>query len=234
MNATGELLLIIGLTALAGTIIGWCLRSFSARGAAKNVVRDNTDRGPAARGNNVRGDVARDRNREDAAHDVRRLRQTLGDREQELKETKSALKQATTKDGQSESSNRAQVAEINQLKKDLAATQKSLHANKSEFASHLTKSQNDQKALQNELSKFKSGGSANSERISEANETISALRGAVRENDKVIESLRARVKETDSTVENLRTQLTSAESGRKEVQTVSLDYEQKPRHQKSA
>ena len=226
MNATGELLLIIGLTALACTIIGWCLRSLFTRGAVKNVVSNNTDRGPTERSSSVRGD-ARDHKSESAAHDVRRLRQQLGDREQELRETKSALKQATSKDDQSESGNRAQVAEINQLKKELATTQKSLHANKSEFASYLTKSQNDKNDLQNELSKFKSGGSANSERITEANETISALRGAVRENDKVIESLRARVKETDSTVENLRTQFTSAETGRKEVQTVSLEYDRK-------
>jgi len=102
MNATGELVFIIGLTALAGAIIGWCLRSFSSRSAGKEVNRKTT----------APGNLPRDRDDRDmprADHDVRRIRQTLGDTERELADTKAALKRANSKDNQIESSNRAQV-----------------------------------------------------------------------------------------------------------------------------
>ena len=208
MNIIGELAFILGLTAIAGAIIGWCIKSFTG-GSVKEV----------------RQHFARDM--DDAVEDARHLRHSLDKKKQELRETKEQLSLLRRKDSSAESGIRSQVGEINDLKKDLAESKKALLENQTEFNTFRNEKQDEHNQLRKELSKFSAGGSANAERLTEANETIAALRSAARENDKVIASLRARVKEADTGVENLRSQLKTSESGRNKVETVSLQYDQK-------
>ena len=208
MNIIGELAVILGLTAIAGVIIGWCIKSFTG-GSVKEV----------------RQHFARDI--DNAVEDANHLRRSLDNKKHELRETKEQLSQLQRKDSSAESGLRTQVGEINDLKKDLAESKKALLENQSEFNTFRNEKQDEHNQLRKELSKYSAGGSANSERLTEANETIGALRSAARENDKVIASLRARVKEADTGVENLRSQLKTSESGRNEVEIVSLKYDQK-------
>jgi len=208
MNVTGELASLIGLAALAGVIIGWCVRNFFG-GSAK------TDRQHFAH------DI------DEAVKDAKHLRRVLDKKDDELKDTKATLQNLRRKDGSQESDTRVQVKEINDLKQKLATAKKTLLDNQAEFNTYRTGAEKDQTKLRSELSKYTAGGSASTERLNEANETVSALRSAVRENDKVIDSLRARVKEADGTVENLRSQLTTSESGRNQIANASLAHDKK-------
>ncbi len=208
MNVMGELASIMGLTAIAGAIIGWCLKTFFPGKTVKKV----------------RQHVARDI--DDAVKDASHLRRNLDKKDQELRDTRKQLQGLLQKETTTDvPSNRAQVTEINDLKREIATVKNSLKNNQSEFNTYRTKSEAEKSELRKELNKFSAGGSANSERLTEANETVAALRSAVRENDKVIESLRARVKEGDTTVESLRGQLKTAESGRDDIRSVTLNYD---------
>ena len=64
MNIIGELAFILGLTAIAGAIIGWCIKSFTV-GSVKEV----------------RQHFARDM--DDAVEDARHLRHSLDKKKQE-------------------------------------------------------------------------------------------------------------------------------------------------------
>ena len=208
MNVMGELASLVGLSALAGVIIGWCIRNFF--GGSDKKVRQH---------------YARDM--DEAAKDAKHLRRALDSKDNELQDTKATLRNLRFKDGSTESDTRVQVKEINELKQELATAKKTLLDNQSEFNTYRTEAKKDQTRLRSELSKYTAGGSASTERLNEATETVSALRSAVRENDKVIDSLRARVKEADTTVENLRSQLTTSESGRNQIENASLEYDKK-------
>jgi len=173
MNVMGELVSLVGLAALAGIIIGWCIRNFF--GGSEKRVRQH-----------FAHDI------DEAVKDAQHLRRTLDSKNDELRDTKTKLQQLRRKGGGSEIDTRIQVAEINELKKDLATSRKTLMDNQAEFSTYRTKSEKDQSELRKELSKYTAGGAASTERLTEANETIGALRSAVRENDKVIDSLRNR------------------------------------------
>ena len=208
MNVMGEIASLVGLSALAGVIIGWCVRNFfggSDKSARKHYAHDI----------------------DEAVKDSQHLRRVLDRKDRELQEAKTTLSNLRRKDSTVEADTRVQVKEINDLKNQLATTKKTLLDNQSEFNSYRTGAEKDQTKLRSELSKYTAGGSASTERLNEANETVSALRSAVRENDKVIDSLRARVKEADGTVENLRKQLTTSESGRNQFENASLDNDKK-------
>ena len=185
MNVMGEVVSMVGLSAVAGTIIGWCIRNFF--GGSEKSTRQH---------------FARDL--EEASKDTKLLRSNLDKKNAELHSVKNQLQLLRSKDDSTSTSTRAQVTEISELKNQLAAAKKALHNNQSEFNAYRTDTQKEQSELRHELAKFSSGGVASPERLNDANETISALRSAVRENDKVIDSLRARVKEADDSVENLR------------------------------
>jgi len=208
MNVMGELASLLGLSALAGVIIGWCIRNFFG-GSAK------TNRQYAAR------------DADEAVKDARHLRRVLNEKENELQDTKSTLQNLRRKDDSAVSDTRVHVKEINDLKEELATTKKTLLDNQTEFNTYRTETKKDQTELRSELAKYTAGGSSSTERLNEATETVSALRSAVRENDKVIDSLRARVKEADGTVENLRNQLKTSESGRNQIENTSLEYDKK-------
>lgn len=204
----GELYSMLGLSAVAGIIIGWCIRNFS--GGSEKKARQHFAR-----------DV------DESIKDANHLRRTLAAKDQELHEAKSALQQLRRQGSSSESDSRVHVTEINSLKNQLAASQRTLQNNQAEFNNYRNETQKEQSELRNELAKYTKGGVSSPERLNEANETIAALRSAVRENDKVIDSLRARVKEGDSTVENLRSQLKTSESVRSKDQSVTLEYDKK-------
>ena len=72
MNVMGELASLLGLSALAGVIIGWCIRNFFG-GSAK------TKRQYAAR------------DADEAVKDARHLRRVLNNKENELQDTKATL-----------------------------------------------------------------------------------------------------------------------------------------------
>lgn len=208
MNFMGEVFSMLGLSAFAGVIIGWCIRNFfggSEKSARQHFARDI----------------------DEAVQDANHLRATLDSKQEELHQARHELQQMRRSGSSSESETRVQVAEINSLKNQLAASKKTLHNNQSEFNTFRTEAQKEQTELRNELAKYTNAGAASPERLNEANETIAALRSAVRENDKVIDSLRARVKEADSSVENLRNQLKSSESVRSKTQNVTLEYDRK-------
>ncbi len=209
MNVMGELASLLGLTAIGSAIIGWCIRSFTAGGTEKKV----------------RQNLARDM--DDAIKDAKHLRLSLHNKDNELKDLRSELQRMQRKDSSTDAGNRSQVGEINELKKKLAASKKTLLDNQTEFNSFRTEAQKEESALKAKLANFTNSSSANSDRLHEANETVAALRSAGRENDKVIDSLRARVKEADSTVENLRNQLKSSESGLSKARTVTTEHDKK-------
>ena len=79
MNVMGELASLLGLSALAGVIIGWCIRNFFG-GSAK------TKRQYAAR------------DADEAVKDARHLRRVLNEKENELQDTKSTLQNLRRKD----------------------------------------------------------------------------------------------------------------------------------------
>ena len=145
-SVTGELASLIGLAALAGVIIGWCIRNFFG-GSAKQ------DRQHFAR------DI------DEAVKDAKHLRRVLDKKDTELQDTKATLQNLRRKDGSQESDTRVQVKEINDLKRELATAKKTLLDNQSEFNTYRTSAEKDQTKLRSELSKYTAGGSASTERL---------------------------------------------------------------------
>jgi len=94
MNVMGELASLVGLAALAGVIIGWCIRNFF--GGSDKKVRQH-----------FAHDI------DEAVKDAKHLRRSLDSKENELQDTKAALQNLRRKDGSAESDTRLQVKEIN-------------------------------------------------------------------------------------------------------------------------
>ncbi len=196
----GEIAALLAITALAGILIGWCIKGlFAGRGV--RVVREQVARSV-----------------DDAAADVRQLQGTLKQKDSQLRDATLELQQLRGRDVSLKAGNSTQIEEINKLKSELATSRQTLERNRVEFNDFRNEKQTEMEALSSRLSSFQAGGPVHDERIKESSETISALRTAIRENDKVIDSLRARVKEGDSSVENLRNQLKNAESSAEQLQ----------------
>ncbi len=198
----GEMIIGLALAALAGMVIGWCIKSLFT-GRTEQKVREH---------------VARDV--DEAAADVQQMQSALQKKETELRELTVELQQLRGRDASLKAGNSTQIQEINALKQELSESRQSLDRNRAEFNAFRNEKQTETQALTSKLSSFQAGGPVYDERIKEANETITALRTAVQENDKIIDSLRARVKEGDQSVENLRNQLKTAESTTREIQAA--------------
>ena len=105
MNVMGEVVSMVGLSAVAGTIIGWCIRNFF--GGSEKSTRQH---------------FARDL--EEASKDTKLLRSNLDKKNAELHSVKNQLQLLRSKDDSTSTSTRAQVTEINELKNQLAAAKK--------------------------------------------------------------------------------------------------------------
>ncbi|OED39467.1 hypothetical protein AB833_15290 [Chromatiales bacterium (ex Bugula neritina AB1)] len=198
----GEIATVLAITALAGMLIGWCIKS---------LFTDRTER-------KVREFVAQDV--DNATADVKLIQATLDKKEAELRDATVELQQLRGRDVSLKAGNSTQIQEINALKTELAESRQTLERNRAEFNAFRNEKQTETLTLTNKLAGFQAGGPVYDERIKEANETITALRTAVQENDKIIDSLRARVKEGDQSVESLRMQLKTVESAARDVQSA--------------
>jgi len=195
----GEIAALLGVTALAGILIGWCIKSlFSGR----------TER-------EVRANVARDV--DEAAADVQQMQINLQEKDADLQGAMLELQQLRGRDVSLSAGNTTQVEEINNLKVELSKTRQTLEQNRTEFAAFRNEKLQDLQSVSNQLASFKTGGSVHDKQMNQAHDSIAALRAAARENDKIIESLRARIKEADTSVENLRSQLKQSEIGQREA-----------------
>lgn len=190
----GEIAVLLAITAIAGILIGWCIKSlFSGRSERQ-----------------IRASVAHDVDQ--AAADVDMMRSNLQSKDADLQRVTLELQQLRGRDVSLSAGNTTQVEEINDLKVELSQARKTLDRNRSEFAAFRNEKQQELQTLSNQLASFKTGGAVHDTQINQAHDSIAALRAAARENDKIIDSLRARIKEADTTVENLRSQLKQSET----------------------
>ena len=203
----GEIAALLAVTAVAGILIGWCIKSLLS-GRFERQVRAN---------------VARDV--DEAASDVEQMRSVVRKKDAELQDTILELQQLRGRDVSLSAGNTTQVEEINDLKVELSKTRQTLDKNRSEFAAFRDEKLQELQSVSNELASFKTGGSVHDKNMNQVHESIAALRAAARENDKVIESLRARNKEADTTVENLRSQLRQSEKSQHEATVARQEQE---------
>jgi chromosome segregation ATPase/predicted flap endonuclease-1-like 5' DNA nuclease len=202
-----EIAALLAITAVAGILIGWCIKSlFSGRFERQ-----------------VRADVARDV--DEAAADVQRLRTSLQEKDADLQGAMLELQQLRGRDVSLSAGNTTQVEEINDLKVQLSRARQTLDQNRAEFAAFRDEKLHELQSVSNELASFKTGGSHHDASLNQAHDSIAALRSAARENDKIIDSLRARNKEADTTIENLRSQLKQSETAKHEAIATRQEQE---------
>ncbi len=203
----GEIAMLLAITAVAGMLIGWCIKSLLS-GRFEQRVRTN---------------VARDIDQ--SAADVEHMRANLHKKDAELQSTMLELQQLRGRDVSLSAGNTTQVEEINDLKVELSRTRQTLDQNRSEFAAFRNEKLQELQSVSNELASFKTGGAIHDKNLNQVHDSIAAMRAAARENDKIIESLRARNKEADTTVENLRSQLKQSETSQHEAIAARQEQE---------
>ena len=203
----GEIATLLAVTAVAGILIGWCIKSLLS-GRFERQVRAN---------------VARDV--DEATSDLEQMRSVVHKKDAQLQDAVLELQQLRGRDVSLSAGNTTQVEEINDLKVELSKTRQTLDRNRSEFAAFRDEKLHELQSVSNELASFKTGGSVHDKNMNQVHESIAALRTAARENDKIIESLRARNKEADTTVENLRNQLKQSETAQHQATVARQEQE---------
>ena len=115
----GEIAVLLGVAALAGILIGWCIKS---------LLSGRTER-------EVRANVARDV--DEAEADIQQMRRNLQEKDANLQGAMLELQQLRGRDVSLSAGNTTQVEEINNLKVELSRTRQTLDNNRAEFAACL-------------------------------------------------------------------------------------------------